>query len=293
MLVFVNLRPCEILIMDIENLKTFLEVYKTRHFGKAADNLFLTSAAVSARIKQLEQYLGVSVFIRNRGNVQLTSEGERLLPHAEHLVQSWAATLRDISLQKSQASSLQIGATAGLWQFALATRLSSIRAHLPDSHIQAEALPDETLVRRLLERSMDVAVLYEPPKLPQLKARKIGQLKLLMTSTDKHQKAHGAFQAGYVHVDWGESFEGFHGNRFGDMALPGLSVNLASIAVSYLAVNPGSGFLPQGFIDTHDFLYAVKGVPTFNRPIYAVYREGHERPALLQQVIELLQGLDA
>ena len=196
MLVFVNLRPCEILIMDIENLKTFLEVYKTRHFGKAADNLFLTSAAVSARIKQLEQYLGVSVFIRNRGNVQLTSEGERLLPHAEHLVQTWAATLRDISLQKSHASSLQIGATAGLWQFALATRLSSIRAHLPDSHIQAEALPDETLVRRLLERSMDVAVLYEPPKLPQLKAQKIGQLKLLMASTDKHQKAHGGVSGG-------------------------------------------------------------------------------------------------
>jgi DNA-binding transcriptional LysR family regulator len=279
--------------VDIENLKTFLEVYKTRHFGKAADNLFLTPAAVSARIKQLEQYLGVSVFIRNRGNVQLTSEGERLLPHAEHLLQTWAATLRDISLQKTQASSLQIGATAGLWHFALAARLTNISEHLPNSHIQAEALPDEVLVRRLLERSMDIAILYEPPKLPQLKTQKIGQLKLLMAATDKHQKAIAAFQAGYVHVDWGESFEAFHGNRFGDMAPPGLSVNLASIAVSYLEAKPGSAFLPQRFIDTHDFLYAVKGVPTFNRAIYAIYREGHERPELLKQVIGLLEGIGA
>lgn len=66
--------------MDIELLKTFLEVHKTRHFGRAADNLHLTSAAVSARIKQLEQYLGVTLFVRKRGNIQLTSEGERLLP---------------------------------------------------------------------------------------------------------------------------------------------------------------------------------------------------------------------
>ncbi|WP_082880488.1 MULTISPECIES: LysR family transcriptional regulator [unclassified Oleiphilus] len=39
--------------MDIELLRTFLEVKNTRHFGKAAENLYLTQAAVSARIKQL------------------------------------------------------------------------------------------------------------------------------------------------------------------------------------------------------------------------------------------------
>ena len=40
--------------MDIDLLKTFLEVNKTRHFGRAADNLYLTPAAVSARVRQLE-----------------------------------------------------------------------------------------------------------------------------------------------------------------------------------------------------------------------------------------------
>ncbi len=45
--------------MDIQLLKTFLEVKATRHFGRAAENLYLTQAAVSARIKQLETVLGV------------------------------------------------------------------------------------------------------------------------------------------------------------------------------------------------------------------------------------------
>ena len=40
--------------MDIDLLKTFVEVNRMRHFARAAENLFVTSAAVSARVKQLE-----------------------------------------------------------------------------------------------------------------------------------------------------------------------------------------------------------------------------------------------
>ena len=67
--------------MDIDLLKTFVEVVRTRHFGKAAENLYITQSAVSFRIRQLEQGLGVNLFIRQRNNIQLTAPGERLLPH--------------------------------------------------------------------------------------------------------------------------------------------------------------------------------------------------------------------
>ncbi len=40
--------------MDTELLKTFLEVSRTRHFGRAAESLYLTQSAVSFRIRQLE-----------------------------------------------------------------------------------------------------------------------------------------------------------------------------------------------------------------------------------------------
>ena len=41
--------------MDIEILKTFLEVARVRHFGKASESLFITQSAVSARIRLLEE----------------------------------------------------------------------------------------------------------------------------------------------------------------------------------------------------------------------------------------------
>ena len=277
--------------MDIENLKTFLEVHKTRHFGRAADNLYLTSAAVSARIKQLEQYLGVSVFIRTRGNVQLTSEGERLLPHAQNLILNWSRTLQEISLQKYQTSRLHIGATPSLWQSNLTDKMQDITRDYPQLSIQAEAHPDYELISRLTERKLDMAILYEPPDLPELKAVKVGQLKLLMISTDPKKLAKSAFQEGYIYIDWGEAFAVFHTNRFGEVLPTHLSVNLASIAVSFLANHAGSAFLSQRLLDTHDFLYPVKGIATFNRPVYALYREGHSQLELIKKLLFLITGI--
>ena len=72
--------------MNTDLLRTFLEVAKTRHFGHAAENLYLTQSAVSSRIKQLEGTLGVPLFTRQRNNILLTPAGERLLPHAENLL---------------------------------------------------------------------------------------------------------------------------------------------------------------------------------------------------------------
>lgn len=75
--------------MDTDLLRTFLEVNKTRHFGKAATNLYLTQSAVSFRIRQLEIKLGTPVFTRKRGDLRLTAAGERFVPYAESILQTW------------------------------------------------------------------------------------------------------------------------------------------------------------------------------------------------------------
>lgn len=61
--------------MAIESLRTFLTVVRTCHFGKATEELCVTQSTVSARIRQLEQTLGVALFTRQRNNIQLTQEG--------------------------------------------------------------------------------------------------------------------------------------------------------------------------------------------------------------------------
>ena len=65
--------------MDIDALKTFIEVNRTRHFGQAARNLYVSQSTVSARIKLLEEQVGLPLFVRQRNNIQLTAAGEKLL----------------------------------------------------------------------------------------------------------------------------------------------------------------------------------------------------------------------
>ncbi len=94
--------------MDTELLKTFLEVQKTRHFGKAADNLYLTQSAVSFRIRQLEQSLGVTLFNRFRNNIQLTTAGEMLLPHAQAVLSAIASAKQQIASNYHPERPLQL-----------------------------------------------------------------------------------------------------------------------------------------------------------------------------------------
>ena len=85
--------------MDTELLKTFLEVSRTRHFGRAAESLYLTQSAVSFRIRQLENQLGVNLFTRHRNNIRLTAAGEKLLPYAPRcgsvvLISGWDVCIK-------------------------------------------------------------------------------------------------------------------------------------------------------------------------------------------------------
>jgi DNA-binding transcriptional LysR family regulator len=56
------------------------------HFRIASENLFITQSAVSARIKLLENDLGVLLFDRSQKHLKLTPEGNRLIKHANELI---------------------------------------------------------------------------------------------------------------------------------------------------------------------------------------------------------------
>lgn len=62
-------------------LKVFEEVARHRSFNRAADALNVTQGAISRQIKQLEDYLGVVLFVRGPRGLTLTDAGNALAPH--------------------------------------------------------------------------------------------------------------------------------------------------------------------------------------------------------------------
>lgn len=276
--------------MDIELLKTFLEVKNTRHFGKAADNLYLTQAAVSARVKQLEDYFGIKLFIRNRNNIQLTAEGERLVPHAETMLVAWSRARQDVVIKQEQKRQLSLGTTGGLWQFVLQDRLLQIHERYPELALRAEAHGGDALLPMIKERVLDLVVSYESSGLHELTSTPVGKLKLVLASNIEGVTAKTAFLDHYVYVDWGTAFEMFHARRFADAPPALLHTNMASIAESFIRRYPGSAYLPEKLLHHvgNENLKRVEGAPSFSRDLYVVYRSNTEQAELIESLIPRL-----
>ena len=72
--------------MDIRTLRYFLVTAQERNFTKAANKLCMAQPPLSRQIKLLEEELGVTLFIRNSRQLQLTEEGYFLKQQAEEIL---------------------------------------------------------------------------------------------------------------------------------------------------------------------------------------------------------------
>jgi DNA-binding transcriptional LysR family regulator len=99
--------------MEIAQVETFLAVATFGGFHRAAEALRISQPAVSARIKALEESLGVSLFARSRGGLVVSDAGRTFRPHAEQLLRT-AAVARQAVHQAQPASGVPLQIAAAL-----------------------------------------------------------------------------------------------------------------------------------------------------------------------------------
>lgn len=277
--------------VDTALLRTFLEVQKTRHFGRAAEQLYLTQSAVSFRIRQLEELLGVKLFERYRHNIQLTAAGERLVPHAEAILTAWQRASQEVGIGDRQRVRLVIGAPANLWDALLQPRLVSIAQQLPDVALTTETLNSSALIRGLLEHTLDIAILLEPPKTEELEILPLGWLDLVMVSSPPLASIQELPERNFVLVNWGTAFS-IQQAKATPMSLnPVLQTSQTSIALDYLLRASGVAFVPLSLASPllrSGELHAVPDVQPIRRELFVVYRkDSAKRPALQALVAQL------
>ncbi|MER5366595.1 LysR family transcriptional regulator [Streptomyces sp. NPDC002722] len=91
--------------MDTNTLRSFVRAAELGQFQHAADELGVTQQAVSKRIASLERELEVRLFTRTARGVELTLDGQALLPHAQSIV---AGVERAISAVRPGSRALRI-----------------------------------------------------------------------------------------------------------------------------------------------------------------------------------------
>ena len=73
--------------MNLTHLRYFVQLAHTRHFTRAAEQLYITQPSLSHAISQLERELGVPLFEKGNRNVELTLFGERFLASVEQALE--------------------------------------------------------------------------------------------------------------------------------------------------------------------------------------------------------------
>jgi DNA-binding transcriptional LysR family regulator len=274
--------------MDLDQIRTFLSVVSNGSFLEAASRLHITQSAVSSRIQALEGFLGTTLFVRNRSGARLTPAGRRFVNHAKSVVLTLEKARHDVGLPSRYRASITIGARIALWEVFLPRWVGEMRKNFPDISIRSEIGFEEDLMRRVIEGTMDVALMYTPQHSPGVHVQHLFDETLVLLTTDPEKSWP---DENYIYVDWGPAFYAQHSSNYPDLERPAQVVNIGWLGVQIIISNGGSCFVPyrmaKPLIETSQ-LFLMPDSPQFKLPTYMVYQLNSDS-IVLEQVLDSLR----
>ncbi|WP_318358560.1 HTH-type transcriptional regulator HdfR [Enterobacter sp.] len=269
--------------VDTELLKTFLEVSRTRHFGRAAEALYLTQSAVSFRIRQLENQLGVNLFTRHRNNIRLTAAGEKLLPYAETLMNTWQAARKDVA-HTTRHNEFSIGASASLWECMLNKWLGRLYQAQKSLQFEARIAQRQSLVKQLHERQLDLLITTEAPKMDEFSSQLLGQFTLALYCAEAGRTKSSL---NYLRLEWGPDFQQHENGLISSDDVPPLTTSSAEIARQQLAPLEGCTWLPVSWAKNKADLHTVTDSITLSRPLYAIWLQNSDKQTQIKDLLKI------
>lgn len=278
--------------MDTELLKTFLEVEKTRHFGKAAENLYLTPAAVSARIRQLEGIIGSPLLTRDRNNMRLTPAGEKLKPRSKEVLDALTRAIQEPASMPRGVQQLSIGGTPNLWDYVLEGQLGTLNLSYPEFSLRAECHDSDYLISQLQSRQLDLALVFDPIALDGIGCEPLAAIEMAMLSTDQATTAMSFSESNYILVDWSVGFGMRHSQLHGNALKPSLFSSTGKIGLDFLLQQGGAGYFPKhldGYSSESKRLYTVPDMESISLTVFVMYLEESKKRPLVNSVSEFLR----
>ncbi|GGZ13375.1 MULTISPECIES: transcriptional regulator GcvA [Shewanella] len=150
-------------------VKAFEAAARHLSFTRAAEELFVTQAAVSHQIKALEDFLGLKLFRRKNRSLLLTEEGQSYFLEIKDIF-GQLADATDRLLARSAIGSLTVSMPPSFAIQWLVPRLAKFSEKNPDIDVRIKAVDSST---DSLSDDVDVAIYYGQGNWPGLRADKL------------------------------------------------------------------------------------------------------------------------
>lgn len=175
--------------MELRHIRYFLAVAEYLNFSKAAQELHIAQPPLSRQIRQLEDDLGVALFVRNKRRVVLTKAGRVFLDEARKLVvQAGHATEAARHAQKGESGFVRVGIASGLGGV-VSRVVGNYCAHYPAVNVECKDVFSSSQSALLHKREIDVGFLRPPVDQVNLSCELLFEEEFTVVLSQKHPLA--------------------------------------------------------------------------------------------------------
>ncbi|MEE4411127.1 MULTISPECIES: LysR substrate-binding domain-containing protein [unclassified Serratia (in: enterobacteria)] len=270
--------PSRSRLPKLSAILAFETAARTGSLTRAADSLALTAAAVSQQIRQLEQHLGIQLFIRAKSGVTLTEQGADYLAYVQEAFETLRVAQQHVDRQRGQET-LTVFALPALASKWLNPAIGDWLARQPQVDIRLHATHAAV---DFAASAADFALCFGDQDYPLLEKVRLFQDGVQPVCSPQRQAAGDWARQPLIHVDWGKESQflpGWH-EWFTAAGLPppqrrGLTYNLTSLAIDAAVAGHGillgQQILIQRELANGTLVPLAETVLPLSKPYYVVY----------------------
>ncbi|WP_299356285.1 LysR family transcriptional regulator [uncultured Shimia sp.] len=266
--------------MDGKLLRTFLAVADTQSFHGAAKRLNVTQAAVSARIRALEEAVEVALFERGPGGTRLSEAGVQLRPHAEQLLSQWDQVRAGLGRQFAGRIALRLGCQLSIWDGLLVDLTIWAEETLEKLPLSLNFDHESNGLDMVRDGVVDLIITGEKPAGQRLDYMTMPPERMVLVASEPCDLADSDLPL-FLNLQLGPEYDAAVLEQLGDRS-GHLFLGNALMARHYLARRSGMTCLPARMAHK---LHPVTGWECFEIPRYAVYSPNGPSADLVQQIL--------
>lgn len=150
-------------LVEFRHLTYIAAIAETANFTRAAERLFLAQPSLSKQIKDLEDGIGIQIFVRHHDGVRITAAGQMVVSYAQEAVKTRNEVIKTArAMHCGEIPALRIGFSCFVQQEILRCVSDAYTSLFPECGMQFSGGDPAQILRRMEEKNLDAAVLPLP-----------------------------------------------------------------------------------------------------------------------------------